>query len=137
VKAPRSIFFCGKSFGLRHQTLSQSVVASGTPQQITPVTQAKMPYAEFCVLRLLNLEHIAASDVCLIQELAARKRAMTDAKIKTIERQLRDLGLTEEQIQRHVAPLMSRKPDVPRRKLGRVTVATSHLFHFGRRPNYF
>ena len=98
-----------------------------------------MPYAEFCVLKLLKPEHIAASEVCLIQEFAAQsgKRAMSDVKIKTIEQQLRDLGLTEEQIQRHVAPLISRKPDVPRRKLGRVTVATSHLFHFGRRPNYF
>ena len=61
---------------------------------------------------------------------------MSDRNIETIEQQLRDLGLTEEQIQRHVAPLITKeaRPHPPRRKLGRPSMVSSHLFYVAANP---
>ena len=62
---------------------------------------------------------------------------MSDTNIETIEQQLRDLGLTEEQIQRHVAPLTKEAgPHPPGRKLRRPSIVSSYLFYLGRKPSY-
>jgi hypothetical protein len=63
---------------------------------------------------------------------------MADANSETIARHLRELGLTEEQIQRHVAPLIAKeaRPNPPKRKLGRPSIVERHFFTFGRKPAY-
>ena len=55
--------------------------------------------------------------------------------IETIARHLRGLGLTELQIELHLAPLKTRQadPNPPRRKIGRPIIIESHFFSVSRK----
>src|SRR6476646_9759634 len=67
-----------------------------------------------------------------------RRRVMPDASqlhIETIARHLRGLGLTEQQIELHLAPLKTRQaePNPPRRKIGRPIIIEPHFFSVSRK----